>query len=164
MPSSLNPDWITWISSAAREILLEDLEPGGKLHQEDHVPVEIVWDLYKLYPEFKDVVYSQFKVRLEDHRKQAMKRCIASREEERMMEHDRQLHPEELYNHRGEAVFSRFPAAELLAEDVEAKLHEGVTARELQETRIEYKIVSVAVFEKKIRQAGSSSSKIHQLS
>ena len=156
MPTAAkDPSYIKWITSAAREIILEDLEPGGILHQEDHVPVEIVWEIYKLYPEFENVVYDQFKKRLVDHREQAAKRFQTSTQEEMMLKHDRELYPEELYNHRGEAVFSRFPAAQLLEEDVENGVHEGKTAAELQGSRIEYDIVTTNVFEK--NQTGSSS-------
>lgn len=153
MPVTNDPNWINWKTSAAREIILEDLEPGGILYQEDHVPAEIAWEIYKLYPEFTNVVYSQFEKRLATHREKATERFIVSRQEERMLEHDRRLHPEELYSHRGEAVFPRFPAAELLKQDVEAGLHETMSVAALHSSRDEYDIVKLPVFAKRIKQA-----------
>jgi hypothetical protein len=35
MPHSKKPGWIDWVNSAAREIILEDLEPSGYLFEKD---------------------------------------------------------------------------------------------------------------------------------
>ena len=79
MPVAKDPTWIDWRSSAAREILLEDLELGGYLFEQDHVPVGELFKFYKTFPEFELVVFSQFEVRIENHWKSATKRINQSR-------------------------------------------------------------------------------------
>jgi hypothetical protein len=74
MLTKKNPDWIDWRNSAAREIILEDLEPGGALYGMDNVPVTEVFEFYSLLPEFQKVVLSQFTARLKDHQAQAGER------------------------------------------------------------------------------------------
>ena len=71
MPRSNKPGWIDWANSAAREIILEDLEPNGFLHNKNDMPALEVWKFYQNLPEFKGppVVFSQFEIQLKDHRK-----------------------------------------------------------------------------------------------
>jgi hypothetical protein len=59
-PKMAPPGWIEWRSSAAREILLDDLEPDGILQQQDGVSAEEVFEYYSLFPEFEGIVFSQF--------------------------------------------------------------------------------------------------------
>eukprot|EP00957_Ditylum_brightwellii_P172210 13109602-Ditylum_brightwellii.AAC.1 len=54
MPKSSKPGWIDWVNSAAREILLEDLEPGGFLRDKNHMPASEIWEFYRKNPEFKE--------------------------------------------------------------------------------------------------------------
>eukprot|EP00957_Ditylum_brightwellii_P070087 5323309-Ditylum_brightwellii.AAC.1 len=69
MPKSKNPDWIDWRNSAPKEIILEDLEPGGFLFGKDDMPASVVWEHYKGLDEFKDpiVVCDIFQVCLKEH-------------------------------------------------------------------------------------------------
>eukprot|EP00957_Ditylum_brightwellii_P117877 8991874-Ditylum_brightwellii.AAC.1 len=53
MPRSTKPGWINWVSSAAREILLEDLEPIGFLLGKGDMPASHAWHYYMKLSEFK---------------------------------------------------------------------------------------------------------------
>ena len=87
--------WVNWRSCPVREVLLQDLEPGGLLHDMDHVGADVLFHFYKLMPQFNDVGFDQFKARLADHRKQSWKKHeLASRDEDACA-HDRRLLPPE---------------------------------------------------------------------
>jgi len=152
MPTSNNPDWINWRNSAAREIILEDLEPGGALYQQLHLSDTDIFEFYQLLPEFHDVVWSQFKERMTGYRKQINGRQIKSKEEERMLAHDRQLYPRQTHNERGELVFDMTPAKALLREDVKNKVHTKMKPRELQASRPEYAPFKPEIFRHRIYQ------------
>jgi hypothetical protein len=47
---------------------MADLERGGILHRRDHISAEEIFDFYKRLPQFENVVWSQFEVRLKAHR------------------------------------------------------------------------------------------------
>ena len=71
-----------------------------------------------MLPQFKEVIWSQFEVRLKAHRQQASGRLRQTIEEEQdLAREDRQLHPRQSHNHRGEPVFDLSPAKALLSED-----------------------------------------------
>jgi hypothetical protein len=154
MPRSEKPGWIDWVNSAAREIILEDLEPGGFLHDKNDLEASKVWEFYKKLPEFKGppVVFSQFELRLKDHRKQATIRHMASKREEIMMQNDRKLYPEQLHNHNGELIFARHPANKCLQEDVKAKKHMNMTPSQIHSSRSEYKVFDLKMFNRRINQ------------
>ena len=101
-PQPKNPLWIKWRTSPARAIIMEDLEQGGILHKRDNISTEEAWNFYKTLPQFKEVIWSQFEVRLKAHRQQASGRLHQSIEEEQDLARDRQLHPRQSHNHRGE--------------------------------------------------------------
>jgi hypothetical protein len=143
---------IKWRSSAAREIILEDLEPGGILYQQDSVPAAEVFEFYECFPEFEDVKFEQFEARLKDHRAQAARRILRSQREEACLRHDRLLHPRQTHNERGEPVFDMTKAKELLQEDVKNKVHETMEARDLQLSRIEYRPFQAHIFSQRIKQ------------
>ena len=85
--------WVDWINHAAREILLEDLEPGGWLYNLDE-EAQVVFDTYKArQEEFDDVPFDQFEVRYKEATKKAAKRQARSAEEEAWLVRDRLLHP-----------------------------------------------------------------------
>jgi hypothetical protein len=136
MPRSKKPGWIDWRSSAAREILLEDLlPPDGILFGKDHVaPVE-VWEFYKKQEGFQNVVFDQFQERLKAHRKQVSKTYVKSREEEAALARDRHIYPRQPTNNMGELVFDMTPARDLMREDVKHKRHVGLTPSQFQRTR-----------------------------
>ena len=89
MLRSNKPDWIDWVSCAARETILEDMEPDGFLYDKYHQEASEVWHIYKNLPEFKAVFLDQFKVCLRHQRKQAIVCCMTSKREESMMENER---------------------------------------------------------------------------
>ena len=87
------------------------------------MPTEEAWGFYSLLPEFvaEEVVFSQFKSRLRDHRKQVKARRYQSERERQALEHDRQLYPRQKHNDRGEPVFDLSEAKKFLREDVRAE-------------------------------------------
>ena len=118
--------WVNWRSCPAREVLLQDLEPGGLLHDMDHVGADVLFHFYKLMPQFNDVGFDQFKARLADHRKQSWKKHeLASRDEDACA-HDRRLFPPEYRDSRGKLKFDLHPAKALLRKDVTEKVHLGL--------------------------------------
>ena len=91
MPRSKKEGWIDWIACAGRSIILEDLEPGGILDGQDGLSAEDAFRFYKKMPEFEEVVFSQFEVRLKAHRETAKSaRALADRDAQAMV-HDRSL-------------------------------------------------------------------------
>ena len=65
-----NSDWIDWRNCNAKKRLLEDLNAGKLPLENSELTVEDAWDMYKKEEGFEKVVFSQFKARLTDHRKQ----------------------------------------------------------------------------------------------
>jgi hypothetical protein len=144
--------WINWRNSAARAILLQDLEPGGLLNEMDHVPAEEVFNFYKDSPGFENVTFDQFKDRLSDHRKQALRdRKYAERDAEACRV-DRLVHPRQTTNPRGELVFDIHPAKRLLRMDIANGLHKSMSPSELQATRPAYGEFKLRVFKHRIYQ------------
>ena len=47
MPQSNKPGWIDWVNSAATEIILEDLLPGGYLFGGNDMSVSAAWNYYR---------------------------------------------------------------------------------------------------------------------
>jgi hypothetical protein len=138
MPRSKKAGWIEWKGCKARWIILEDLEKGILSLEENEVSTMEAWGVYSALPEFEGVAFSQFKERLFDHRKQVKKRKNQSDREMQAFLHDRQLHPRQTHNHRGELVFELSVAKKLLEEDVRDKRHTTMVPSELQRTRQEY--------------------------
>lgn len=145
--------WVDWINHAAREILMEDLEPGGWLYDLDE-EARVVFDTYKARAEeFQDVPFDQFEVRYKEATKKAATRRARSAEEEVWLIRDRLLHPRQSYNHRGEPVFDMdIPAKEQLREDVKNKLHKRMTPSELWEYRDVYAKYKLDKFRPRIYQ------------
>jgi hypothetical protein len=144
--------WINWLKSDAREILLEDLMPGGILHGQNHVSEEEAYDFYTTLPEFARVVKSQFVVRLKAHREQANAHSESAHSDMQALMHDRALYPRKKHNARGKAVFDMTTAKLLLREDVANKRHTSLTPTELQRTRPEYMAFKPAIFKGRIFQ------------
>jgi hypothetical protein len=132
--------WINWRKSAAREILLEDLEPNGWLYGQEDLDVKIIFDIYKhTMDEFNDVPFDQFQARYNDSISKAAVRRARAAEEEAWLEHDRRLHPRKSHNQRGEPVFDLDQEAKKqLQEDIKNKLHKTMTPMELQSSRAIY--------------------------
>jgi hypothetical protein len=145
--------WVDWKNHAAREILMEDLEPGGWLYDLDE-EARVVFDTYKAkLEEFQDVPFGQFEVRYKEATKKAAKRRARSAEEEAWLDRDRLLHPRKSHNHRGEPVFDMdIPAKEQLREDVKNELHKRMTPKELWEYRTVYAKYKLDKFRPRIYQ------------
>jgi hypothetical protein len=160
---SEKPGWIEWVGSRARAILLEDLEPDGVLHGQDHLSADDLFGFYKRLPEFEMVVFSQFEERLKANRQTTgMVRRMAQRDA-KAMEQDRKVVPRSPSNNRGELVFDMTPAKGLLRGDVELGLHEQMGPTQLQNTRPEYKLFSQAIFKGRVYQEVRRQKWIHFL-
>ena len=110
---------INWRVSAAREIILSELEDGILHLDENVVSAETAWvNMYSHLAESKAVPFQQFKERLKDHRMQVQKRYNNSVREKQALLHDRQLHKRQTHNHRGELEFDLTNAKNHLREDV----------------------------------------------
>jgi hypothetical protein len=152
MPKSKNPDWIEWRGSEAKRIILEDLEEGTLSLDEHEMSTEEAWEVYRKLPEFLGVVFSQFKVRVKDHRKLVKNRSNQSEREMQALLHDRQIYPRMPHNHRGEPVFDLSVAKQLLREDVRDNKHIAMVPSKLQQTRPEYVIFKPNKFKHRIYQ------------
>lgn len=133
--------------------MLEDLEPGGWLYDEEDADPVVLYSVYRhQHEEFQDVPFDQFKVRLNEYRKQTEKRRARSKQEEEWMVHDRQIHPRQSHNHRGEPVFDLDEAKTLLRGDIENGLHKTMTPMELRESRTAYQKFTINKFRPRIYQ------------
>ena len=154
MPKSNKPGWIDWRTSRARAILLEDLcPPDGILFGKDHISPETAWNFYKNEEGFKNiVVFDQFKDRLQGHRRQVKGKYLLSRAEEEALKHDREIHPRQDRNQRGQVVFDLHPAKITLREDVKEGKHENKTPAEFQMTREIYQQFDKKFFKHRLTQ------------
>ena len=157
--------WIPWTKSVARSILLEDLSsPDGILFRKDHITPEQAWEFYKEQPGFKnEVVFSQFKERLKGHRKQVNLQYTLSQKEQKALDHDRQIHPRQPKNKRGQLVFDLHPAKKFLRQDVIDGQHEGKTPSQFQATRTVYQQFDPAIFKQRIYQEVRRKKWLHYL-
>jgi hypothetical protein len=147
------PGWIAdWRFSAPRRIIIEDLEPGGPLFGKEHISAEEAFSFYSTLPEFRNVVFDQFKERLEAHRMQANDLSKEAQEDARALAHDRNLFPRQTHNARGEAVFDMSEAKAFLREDVIKNRHTTMTPTELQRTRQAYTTFKPDIFKHRIYQ------------
>jgi hypothetical protein len=152
---STNPLNIDWFHSEAKKVILADLADGHLSLDENVVSAERAFLVYKACrPEaFADVGFNQFKLRLKDHRTQVKRLHEASQWEESAFQHDRLLvEPQGTHNHRGEPIFDRSPAQELLRQDVKDQQHENMSPMDLQHSRPEYLIFALNIFRHRIYQ------------
>ena len=153
---SNKPGWVDWWHCEAREVLLNDLGPGGLLYGDDcdQIHPETLFGFYKVFYEdtFKGIVYEQFEKRLADHRKQVgIKRNMAKRDEI-ALRNDRELFPRQKKNGKGQLVFDLHPAKMLLREDIKNKKHRKYKPSQLRCTRKEYKEFSKEIFKYRVKQ------------
>jgi hypothetical protein len=142
-----------WKPSKARQILLGDLEAGILPVDAEELSAEEAWEImYSNMAEFVEVVFSQFKERLRDHRKQVGKQTARSALESEALAHDRLLFPRQMENCRGEPLFDLSAAKLLLRADVQDGKHLTMKPLQLQTTRDEYKPYSHKVFKHQIYQ------------
>ena len=145
-------EWIDWRCSAARAILIRDLEPGGLLHSMDAVPADHLFVFYKKLPEFANVPFDQFKERLKDHRKQSNNAQELVDRDHKAHHVDRHVHPRKDRNCRGELVFDVHPAKKLLRMDVANGVHLKLTPMALRKTRPAYMAFKLKIFKFRIYQ------------
>ena len=75
MPSLKIPNAISWRGSAARKVLLRDLEVGVLDLNDDEASAEEAWeDVYKHLVEFETVPFEQFKKQLQAHCLQVLRK------------------------------------------------------------------------------------------
>ena len=145
--------WVNWLTTEAREILLQDLE-DGTLPLEDEVMSAIeAWGYYSQLFEFREIVYTQFEHQLIKHREQVGLKNAHIEKQLAAIAHDRRLHPEKAYNRRGERVFYLSPAYPLLVEDVQEERYKSLSKIALFHSRDEYKQEwKFEIFERRLRQ------------
>jgi hypothetical protein len=150
-PATKNEGWVQWVDCSGRQILLDDLEEG-RLSLDDSVTAEQAWETYRTTPEFANVVFTQFKARLKDHRKQVLKKVTQKQTEWTAYLRDVDLHPRQSTNGRGEPVFDLSSAKDLLRQDVKDKVHEEMSPWELWQSRPEYMHFKLKKFRHRIYQ------------
>jgi hypothetical protein len=153
--SKKNPDWIDWARSESRQIVLKDLDEGTLSLDENSTSAHAAWAArYQEHPKFvsEGVCFSQFKVRLKEHRVQVSKRAKISSQEEAALVHDQLLYPRATHNSRGEPVFGLSLASLLLRQDVKEKKHEGLMPSTFQRSRPEYMLFKPCIFNSRIYQ------------
>jgi hypothetical protein len=119
----------------------------------DELSAEEAWEImYSNMAEFVNVVFSQVKERLRDHRKQVGEQTARSAPELEALAHDRLLFPRQMENCRGEPVFDLSTAKLFLRADVGDGKHLTMKPLQLQMTRDEYKPYTHTVFKHRIYQ------------
>jgi hypothetical protein len=146
---STTPLNIDWIHSEAKKVILADFMDGHLSLDENVVSAETAFQVYKAHrlEAFADVGFDQFKLRLKDHRDQVSKLHAASLWEEAAFQHDRVLvQPRGTHNHRGEPIFDKSPAQELLRQDVKELQHSEMSPMDLWHSRPEYMVFRLDIF------------------
>ena len=146
--------WIKWRNSKARALLLKDIRSGVLSLDANETTAQQAWEVYKHSPAFlaEGVVFSQFKERLRDHRKQMGKKAYISQKQLEALIHDRKLYPRAPHNHKGEPVFDASNAKPLLRTDVADKKYKTMTPSQLQKSRPEYHMFDSVKFKERIYQ------------
>ena len=144
---------IDWANSAAKQVLIDDLDSEVLPVDKEQLSAKEAWDqVYQHMVEFHGVPYKQFRDRLNALRKAHKKKKSYADWDAQAVAHDRMLHPRKAHNHLGQPVFSTTTALKSLADDVKAGKHKRMKPRELRETCPEYKIFSLSVFRQRIYQ------------
>lgn len=147
--------WINWRASASRAIIIDDLVAGILPLSAEEMTAEVAWELcYKHLAEFVEekVQFSQFKKRLQDHRKQIGKDIVRAQWDAAAVQHDTNLFPRKERNAKGELVFDMHPAKQVLRDDIRAGRHLTMTPAALQATREEYRAFDKVKFRQRIYQ------------
>ena len=77
------PQYIKWVNSAAKEIILADLKKGKLTLDDNELPARRAWDtLYCHQNEFSNVPFEQFEKPLRDHRKQVLTKLSRGKRKE----------------------------------------------------------------------------------
>ena len=86
--------------------MIEDLVTKFLPVEESECFAETAWEsCYEHHPNFTEVMFSQFKKRLRDNRKQIKNGLLCLKVKEGAMDHDRQIFVETKRNERGELIF-----------------------------------------------------------
>jgi hypothetical protein len=143
-----------WKDSPAREIILEDLTTGNLPLDNAVYSARDAWDqVYSHLIEFHGVAYEQYYRNLRSHREQVKKQLGESAWITEALVHDRELHPRQYKNARGELVFDLVrEAKQYLEEDVKDKKHEIMKPAVLQKTRQIYMQFRLDIFRQRIYQ------------
>ena len=146
--------WVNWKKHAAKEIMMEDLEPGGWLYEQENENVRTIFSIYQdKQEEFRDVPFDQFEERYLAATKAAVKRRARSAKEEEFLKHDRILYPRQTHNHRGEPNWDLdTEAKEQLRKDVKNKLHTEMPPKMLWQLRKPYRKYKLHIFRPHIYQ------------
>jgi hypothetical protein len=145
--------WIKWKTSAAKQILMDDLQSGILAVDPADMPAEEASDIcYSHMAEFVPVVFSQFKERLRDHCKQVGADITRAARELEYLAHDRSLFPRQTENHRGEPVLDLSAEKIFLCADVAEGKHHQLAPSQLQQSRVEYHPFSAKNFKHRIYQ------------
>jgi hypothetical protein len=151
-PASLNR--AEWRTSKAKDLVAQDIIDGNIPLEGDINPEEIFQRLYADNPLFSNFPFdkTRYKDRIERLRN-AIGRLQhwAAFDSEKVLE-DIAKHTPHNKNIRGELRWDGSEAQQLLKQDVEQGRHLQLKPRELRETREEYKVFGLRVFQKHIDQ------------
>ena len=147
-----NTDWTDWKKYSGRQVLIDDLQPGGLLSEKPNLTAKEAFEFYTPLLELARVVFLQFKVWLESHREQANVQSRAAHEDMQEFLHDRLLFPRQGHNGRGEPVFDMSTAKYLLRKGVCEKQHTTMKPRYFQKTRPEHMLFKLDIFKFRIYQ------------
>jgi len=127
---------VDWLHSEGRRLLFEDLRQ--KLYGGMHWRV-----VFQQRPEFdvgktKDDAERLFQSRLYNARKISGSKDSRAAKELGLLQHDLQVRPYPLFNHRGEERWEGSETQKLLKQDIADKKHIGLTPTQFMATRPEY--------------------------
>ena len=148
------PLWIVWDKCQAKAVLLDDLIRGALPLERQAMSPEKAWEFYQKLPEFRTVMFSQFRERLAAHRQQVSKEYMICQRDEEAFRKDqaRGYKNDRTHNKRGDLILHLTTIKDLVAEDVRAGKHIGLSAPEFQATRSEYLSVNPKKMKEKLYQ------------
>ena len=135
-----------WITSAARYIMLLDLEDGVLLLKDKEMSAEEAWKVYSQMIEFKNVEFQKFKEKLKDHRDQVQIKLNRSINETRAFERDLKIYPPRKNNRNGGIFWDNSKAKGKLQEDIANGLNEQFKPSQLHKSCPEYKMFKLDDF------------------
>ena len=133
-------------------MILRDLEPGGMLDGLSNVDAVEAFKIYRQKPEFQGVVFDQFKARLADHLKQAVKGRNMAKRDDLACQHDRKVLPRKNKTAGGGKQFDNHPAKAMLRADMDQGLHIELGPSGLHQSRTIYKEFPYKTFKHHIYQ------------
>jgi hypothetical protein len=164
MAPSTKTGWVAWAKCPARDVIIEDLRPGGHLYNRDYITAQEIFPWYKQFPAFDTVVFDQFKDRLSDHRKAASIDSFLAEQQQVYFKNDQALYPRQRHNARGQKIFDLDAAKLLLREDIKAGEHlKFERPAMLKGKRLEYKEWGNKQFSDRIRQEIKRNKYFHYL-